>query len=248
MGILVGRGTAPVTFNTESFQNRLAVLYEKLDGNDKAQEKPQLDFYNALKKTEDADEFEMKLSVVHADTSSAPTPESEEKNKISGTASEDKNVTVPLKKSRKAVTYLAQIAKKKTSPDTTSVLKKAESRKKTISSEKKTSLNKPRAIVPREQKPHQKTTEKSDDLKEKGVNSEEKYTIQIASFVDLNDARKHILLLHSKGYKPYMTTGTINGKKWHRVRTGAFKTVASSRQYLKKLESDGIKGIILSKE
>ncbi len=60
LGVLVGRGTAPVHFDMESLQKELAALKEAVqkkeqewyqNRSDKASARPDLEFHEALKKT-----------------------------------------------------------------------------------------------------------------------------------------------------------------------------------------------------
>ncbi len=48
LGILVGRGTSPVTFDTKSFQNRLEAIVQAYGKTDAPEKKMDLQFYDAL--------------------------------------------------------------------------------------------------------------------------------------------------------------------------------------------------------
>ena len=48
MGVLVGRGTSPVSFDTRKFQKRLADIADKYDEQNPEPEKVELEFYDAL--------------------------------------------------------------------------------------------------------------------------------------------------------------------------------------------------------
>lgn len=48
LGIMVGRGTSPVTFDTEKFQKRLAVIANEFGSKTKTREKIDLKFYDVL--------------------------------------------------------------------------------------------------------------------------------------------------------------------------------------------------------
>lgn len=50
LGILVGRGTSPVTFDTKSFHNRLEAIVQAYGKTDVPEKKLDLQFYDALKK------------------------------------------------------------------------------------------------------------------------------------------------------------------------------------------------------
>jgi len=49
LGLLVGRGTSPVSFDTSEFQESLARIVQSLEKQQEMVEKPELDFYEALK-------------------------------------------------------------------------------------------------------------------------------------------------------------------------------------------------------
>jgi len=48
LGILVGRGTAPVTFDTQEFQKRLEIIAQEFGKREKPETKIDLEFYDAL--------------------------------------------------------------------------------------------------------------------------------------------------------------------------------------------------------
>jgi cell division protein FtsN len=50
LGVIVGRGTSPVTFDTESFQERLRVIVGEIPEASPDQEKLELDFFKTLNK------------------------------------------------------------------------------------------------------------------------------------------------------------------------------------------------------
>ena len=78
------------------------------------------------------------------------------------------------------------------------------------------------------------------------IESNGKYTIQIASFRESNAADEMIAALNQKGYSAYRTTGEISGRgTWFRVRTGSFKNRTEADGMLDRLKKDGFKAILI---
>lgn len=74
------------------------------------------------------------------------------------------------------------------------------------------------------------------------------YTIQVASYKDLNDALAQMVLLNKKGINSYRVSVKINGETWHRVRTGSFNDQEEARTRLSKLAGSGVNGMVIKKE
>jgi len=74
------------------------------------------------------------------------------------------------------------------------------------------------------------------------------YTIQIASYQNLNDALAQMVLLNKKGVTAYRTGVKINGKTWYRVRTGSFADYESAKAGLSALAGSGVGGMVTKKE
>lgn len=74
------------------------------------------------------------------------------------------------------------------------------------------------------------------------------YTIQIASYKNLDDALSHMVLLDKKGVTAYRASVKINGETWYRVRTGSFADYKTAGAQLTKLAGSGVKGMVIKKE
>ncbi len=260
VGVMVGRGTAPVNFDTQAFQKKLIAFYEQFSENENVQQKPELNFYDALKKPEGAGAYVADTTAFPIENPSEKGYRPEKREKPDGMESDQDDLentdAPPLKKSKKALTYSLISVKKKLSQYPL-VSQKSPSDTGDGASEDKPSLKTRTAAESLQNYESAKKIhlpEKNydqlsfDESKEKNMDTKAKYAIQIASFVDENDAEKYMLSLKSKGFFPYMASVKINGKTWHRVKTGSFESIGGARKYLEKLESYGIKGIILSKE
>ncbi|MBF0204358.1 MAG: SPOR domain-containing protein [Desulfamplus sp.] len=269
MGVLVGRGTAPVEFDTGWFQERLAVIFEDAETKEPVLEKPDLDFYAALKKSDLNEDYDLKIRKPSVSKSKDGT--ATESAELSDSLSEDlaaNDLLTPLKKSRKAMTsklHGKQISSitsmtksmpdSKGSPiDRTSVNSGSGQKKNSNSDQKQYATT----LAPRTEKTADKTayTTKTPSLmaETKSVQGAEynntaySYTIQIASFPNESDAIKHIETLKAKGYSAYMSSGMVGEYTWYRIRTGSFNNITDAKANLKQLEGSGIKGLIIQKD
>lgn len=67
---------------------------------------------------------------------------------------------------------------------------------------------------------------------------EGKYTIQISSFLERDQAQNLVRWLRERKYPAFLTTSEIPGKgTWHRVRVGRFTTKEAAARYQKELEN-----------
>jgi septal ring-binding cell division protein DamX len=118
MGVLVGRGTAPVEFDTGWFQERLAVIFDDSEITaETVAEKPELDFYAALQKSDSNEDYDLQIKKTPASQNGKDGKSTS--NSLSGELSYDVALSdnqAPLKKSRKAMTKLGA---KPTSSSTT---------------------------------------------------------------------------------------------------------------------------------
>ncbi|MBF0572593.1 MAG: SPOR domain-containing protein [Desulfamplus sp.] len=271
MGVLVGRGTAPVEFDTGWFQERLAVIFDDSEITaETVAQKPELDFYAALQKSDSQEDYDLQIKKTPAsqngkDGKSASTSLSE--NLSYDVALSD--TQAPLKRSRKAMTKLGSkqptsslnddaigksdfiLAKSdkikiasKIQQVTDSQYENSESENNSQTASLKTSskFSQIKALT-NQQLPETK----SEQVKEY-AQKVYSYTIQIASFNNENDAITHISKLGEKGYSAYKISGTVGDKTWYRIRIGDFNNITEAKESLKKLESSGIKGLIIQKD
>ncbi len=218
IGVLVGRGTSPVTFDTREFQDSLARIVNGSENRQETFEKPELEFYEVLKSPART-------------TRSASSPEEHSEilaAVVEKTSSEtDGGRQQPaVKKSLKAMTFRSGKTAKVKSPVVS--LPKSPSRA---------------APVPAKVAPVPARVVASPARAQKGV-----YTIQIAAYKELKDALGLMDRLRAKGIQPYRTMGRVGDVIWHRVRTGSFKDMASAKQVMQRLNQNRFKGTIIKKE
>ncbi|MBF0301691.1 MAG: SPOR domain-containing protein [Desulfamplus sp.] len=279
IGLLVGRGTSPVEFDTGWFQERLAVIFEDYETEETVLEKPELDFYAALQKSELKEDYDLKVNKSSADKKS----EAGKLTPLSGDISEDlafNDLKEPLQKNKKPMT--SKLYRKQTASLSGEMNDNAQQRIKPISSLVKTDKIKSsgqlasqseleqtkRAISSAKikiasqpveiksssetkeplSKPLYKKSEQSVESKDYAGGGGYSYTIQIASFNTEADAMSHIAKLGAQGYSAYKSSGMVGDKTWYRIRIGNFNNITEAKESLKKLESSGIKGLIIQKE
>lgn len=76
---------------------------------------------------------------------------------------------------------------------------------------------------------------------------EGKFTVQVASFRQADDADRLVATLKEKHYPAYRIAGIIPDKGiWHRVRVGGFDSSAAAKAMVKKLKSDRITAFVVT--
>ena len=222
LGILVGRGTAPIQFDVDKLKkdllNELKAAVEKEKEEKKAAEaavpsdpvspdgKQALGFYEDLKSTKESQE--------NINMGAAP------KQAIPPLSVPKKEVPVKEIQVKVIQTNEAQVKEPK-------ILKTNE-----------------KIVVPAEIKPLKSPEPALPEVAVKGP----VYTIQIASAKDQKSADKLVEDLVKKGYPAYRSSGEIPGKGiWHRVRIGEFREKSEAEGLLAGLGKDKIKGMIVKK-
>lgn len=73
-----------------------------------------------------------------------------------------------------------------------------------------------------------------------------RFTIQVAAFQEIRGAEQMVGTLRSKGYPAYQIQVTVPGKgEWYRVRVGAFESREAAEATLKKLGNDQVRGMVI---
>jgi len=222
LGILVGRGTAPVQFDVDKLKkdllNELKAAVEKEKEEKKAAEvaapadqappdgKQALEFYEDLKSTKESQE--------NINMGAAP------KQEILPLSVPQKEVPVKEIQIKEIQTKDAKVK------------------------EPKISKANGKAIVPAEIKPLKAPEPALPEIAAKG----QVYTVQVASVKDQESADKLVIDLVKKGYQAYRSSGEVPGKgTWHRVRIGEFREKSEAGGILAGLGKDKIKGMIVKK-
>ncbi len=270
IGLLVGRGTSPVEFDTGWFQERLAVIFDDSKTEEPLIEKPELDFYAALQNSDNREEYDINLN-------SASTSKKVQAGK-SITLSEELAANLDFNeaddsatKNKKAMT--SKLVKKQIAanqnPDSSNVIssntvaKTDKIKTSILSSQTKSVAAQERAKTTTQSMKYSaesKSKEPLRNLSDKKIEQQTlklkdytaaqgySYTIQIASFNTEADAVRHIAKLSSQGYSAYKSSGMVGDKTWYRIRIGSFTSITEAKESLKQLENSGIKGLIIQKE
>jgi len=220
LGILVGRGTAPVKFDIAALENKLEAAKEN-EGGDAGNEqtpkepvgvkdKTKLEFYEALK--------ENKLD---PDIPTLQKPEVVE-GKIESPA--EKTAPQEAKKEPAPGAQSTQDTQPKATPERSESAPGPEKQKPAKQKEKVAVMAPTKAAGP-------------------------VYTIQAASVRDPKDADRLIEKLKKKGYPAYRMIGKIPGKGiWFRVRIGEYQSKSEALSTMNKLKKDGLKPILVLRE
>ena len=83
--------------------------------------------------------------------------------------------------------------------------------------------------------------------KELAASPSGKFTVQIASTQNENDAQKMASGLKDKGHSAFYVPAKIKDKTWYRVSVGLFSTQSEADEFKRKLDKDGISKTIVQK-
>ncbi len=65
-----------------------------------------------------------------------------------------------------------------------------------------------------------------------------KYTVQVASYADENEAKNHAANLKGKGWNAFYIPADVQGKTWYRVSVGLFTTAKSATEFRKEFQKE----------
>jgi DedD protein len=86
-----------------------------------------------------------------------------------------------------------------------------------------------------------KTDEKKVDEKK------QKFTLQLSSFQDKNEAQAYLDSVKASGYQAYVTEGAVEGKQFFRVRMGSYKSIEAANDAKSEFEKSAKKSAIVTK-
>nr|WP_320193741.1 SPOR domain-containing protein [uncultured Desulfobacter sp.] len=249
LGVIVGRSSSPVMFETRPFQEHLGQIVN--DGLDKFSQKEKVDlkFYDVL---DEPISYPIKGK---KDDSGEITPGPEagkialKKPKPNNSQAEE----IPVKRSRKLATWHQAGPGYRNDTTPTPLSKKRASVKTEKKADEKQTVTK---LAPKVLKSKPQTDKKTDaapkevkpDTGKAPGSAHGEYTIQIASYKNLNDALAQMVLLNKKGIAAYRASVKIKGTTWHRVRTGSYAEYEAAKAGLAKLAGSDVSGIVIKKE
>jgi cell division protein FtsN len=242
LGILVGRGTSPVTFDTQTFHTRLETIVQKLGKTDDPEEKMDLQFYDALNRP-------VRQEVVGKKNNPNEIIPKKETGPLLKKALVVK--AIPVKTSMKTATLNKNTPRRfdkgaKASSKTGGTFKPAKDK---IPAKVRIEPEKLRKKVTDKKKPKGDAPlvkPKTPSVKKAVVPGV--YTIQIAAYKAFTDAVTQMSFLEKKGIASYRVLGKKEGVTWYRVRVGSFATRDAASRYLEKLKKAKIDGMIIKKE
>ena len=217
LGIMVGRGSSPVEFDTRKFQKRLETIAGEF-GKKKIEQKIDLKFYDVLDQpVQEGAGTPGKISqeIIPKKETTAPVATAD---------------TMPFKTSRKKMTL-------KTRP-----VKTKEPSAAVISGKKKGVI--PASV--KKKSTDLKTAKPSVSAPDKKA-PKGNYTVQIAAYKNFKDAVSQMVLLEKKGISSYRIKGLKDGQTWYRVRSGSFVTYDEAKKFKAELQKVKIKSMIIKK-
>jgi DedD protein len=167
------------------------------------------------------------------------TPASDVEKKI-----ESMQKTPPVKEEKKAEAKKEEPKKEE---------KKAEPKKEEVKAEAKAEAktepkkDAPKAEPKKEEKSEQAKVEKKDEPKSEKVETQKKFTLQLSSFQDKNEAQAYLDSVKAGGYQAYVTEGDVDGKQFFRVRMGSFKSLEAANEAKSEFEKSAKKTAIVTK-
>lgn len=249
LGVLVGRGVRPVLFETRPFQERLGRMVSELSAKTPEKEKVDLKFYDVLEepafhqvkgKTEDPGEITPGPEIGKS-ASTQPTPDTPQAEEI------------PVKRSKKLATWhqagqdhgneaAPALPAKKSTPVKTD--RKADEKQAVTQLAPKVLKSK----IQTGKKPETVPQKNRPDTGKTPAPADGAYTIQVASYKNLNDALAQMVILDKKGIPSYRASVKINGDTWYRVRTGSFADYKAASARLAQLAGSGVNAMVIKKE
>ena len=108
---------------------------------------------------------------------------------------------------------------------------------KEIKTAKVTPAETPAAQKEIKEKVEKPTPEKVDTASKSPEDTPRDWTVQVNAFPDERSAQRLADRLKQKGYDAYVTTATINGRDWYRVRVGHYPTRAQAKQFVEQIQA-----------
>lgn len=260
MGVLVGRGTAPIAFDINQLEKDLEDLQKTFASNTpdekgaKLSDKPDLEFYDKLKEGKE-DDSQLNVKTISKSripnskdemplVSTSPGDEADAPGETDAEAPEEEDAPsetlAESTKSPKTVEALQENA----------IVKRGEEENSTTTEPLKPipDASKDRLAAAEITKPS--VVSPPPKLPEATISSPGtgRYTIQVASFKNIEDADKLVKTLGVKGFSAYRTIGkTIESGIWYRVRIGSYTSREDAQKTLHALTAKQIQGIVIDK-
>jgi cell division septation protein DedD len=251
LGVFVGRGTAPITFDIDKLERQLGVVQEVQElenaiysNSDKqAILIPEFEFYKELKSNEEEIPIkiiEKKSLKISSKKEIARQLELELNPSFEKSAKPAKPIK-PIKQEKQRIAKQQQNQRKL--------------EKQTVNVAVQKNLQEAVSIADIRKNIKQETDNddikkisvKSDTVRSEKSNNKEKYTIQVAALNNFSDAFNLVNTLKNRGYLSYMIIKKHGKITWYRIRVGSFNTKAEALKVETKLKAGKYKTIVLIK-
>jgi cell division protein FtsN len=235
LGIMVGRGMAPMPLDTDRLQQELSELKSALmekeqaemeaQASGQADQKTQLGFYEVLKETKRPPHYAVPRTKPEATVKPAPNPAAQLPLQIeTRPAAGDEAVEKP-----------APPAVLKSAPASAAPAKPPEPEKAVIKPAAAPEAKAPVAEKAAAAAPANPVAPQAGG-----------FTIQVGAFKDAASAEQVVAHLRGKGFPSYqIRSESLEKGVWYRVRVGAFKDRATAQSMLKRLDAAQVNGIIV---
>ena len=264
LGIVVGRGTSPVNFDTREFSKKLEKMANIPEAKTEAGKKIDLKFYEDLDHPTTQERFTPKNQISADSPEKKPEtepPKEPVKEPVKEAKKEPAKET-PKEAPRESVEEPAKEVKKEPVKEPVKVIKKVlvKDPAKIVKKEPVKEIAREAAKTP--EKPPIKEPEKETGLDKDAVKTEKPvepvaetitipkgaYTIQIAAYKSFQEAVSKMAVLEEKGFSTYRIKGENDGATWYRVRMGPFETYDGAKEFKARLDKAGIDAMIMKRE
>lgn len=255
LGIVVGRGTSPVTFDTKEFSKKLEKIANIPDQKKGLDKKVDLKFYEDLDNSSTQERAASKY---------VPPANIPEKEPVKGPTKEP--TKEPIKEPTKEITK-EQV--KESVKEPVKIVKK-ESVKKPFKGIKKDLVKEPLKETQKEpakelgkpsvKEPEKEVDSESGEIKTEGkkqkpdegltetISSKGSYTIQIAAYKSFQEAVTKMAALEEKGFSSYRIKGEKDGVTLYRVKMGPFETYDAAKEFKARLDKAKVDSMIMKRE
>jgi len=228
LGILVGRESAPIIFDTKKLENELIALKKAVMQTE--QEQLRASGKSLLNQQKSDLGFHVELKNIKGDK-----PQTEATDEVQTAVKEEaliEKTPLKIRKEEPAANLPEKLplkSKKEERPE------RAES----PAVPKKVEKNEAPSRVSRKSEPPVPNDKEESE-------TDKKLILQIASFRNRNDAEVMVAELVQKGYSAYLSSGEVSGRGTHfRVMVGSFKSRAELESMKNRLEKDSYNPIML---
>ncbi len=240
LGILVGRESAPISFDTKGLENELIRLKKEVMQTEQEQLMADGKSLQLDSRKNDLG-FHIELKNIRGDKIQTPVSEKPKDTvpEVQTTVKEETPIEKPPLKIRKEEEAQPAAAL----PEKLPLKSKKEDRPEKGESPAVTKkVEKSEAVIRTSRKPEP-------DSPKKDSETDKKLTLQVASFRNRSDAEVMVAELGRKGYPAYLSSGEVIGKGTHfRVMVGYFKNGTEAGSMKDKMEKDNYNPIFMKRK